>query len=122
MTATSLCAGRRVSHANAMGMIISILAALLGVGCATPLPRQGTSGPVSWEIFEDSVTLRETSGVGIRFTSLKYAVPLPPGGYYRTSGEQPVQGRLEPHGVLRIPIPRSTPGGVAEYEFRGVDD
>jgi hypothetical protein len=115
-------AGRRGSHANLAGMIVSVLAALLGVGCATPVPRYGTSGSVSWEISEDTVTLRETAGIGIRFTSLKYVIPLPPAGYYRSSGEQPVRGRLEPHGVLRISIPRAAPGGVAEYEFHGVDD
>jgi hypothetical protein len=103
-------------------MIAPVLAVLLGVGCATTVPHQGTSGSVSWELVEDAVTLRETAGIGIQFTSLKYAFPLPPAGYYRLSGEDPVRGRLEPHGVLRVPIPRAATGGNAEYEFAGVDD
>jgi hypothetical protein len=113
---------RRCSHAHLVGMILCALAALSGVGCITSVPYQGTSGSVSWEVAEDSVTLRETAGIGIRFTSVKYSFPLPPSGYYRSHGEQPVGGRLEPHGVLRVPIPRVTVGGDAEYEFRGVDD
>ena len=103
-------------------MIVPFLAVLLGVGCTTTVPRQGTSGSVSWELVEDTVTLRETAGIGIQFTSLKYAFPAPPAGYYRLSGEEPVRGRLEPHGELRIPIPRAATEGKAEYEFRGVDD
>jgi len=77
---------------------------------------------VSWELVEDAVTLREMAGIGIQFTSMKYAFPVPPTGYYRLSGEEPVRGRLEPHGVLRVPIPRAAAEGKAEYEFRGVDD
>jgi hypothetical protein len=114
--------GRRRSYANLGGMIVPVLATLLGVGCATTAPRQGTAGSVSWELVEDTVTLRETAGIGIQFTSLKYAFPLPPAGYYMSSGEQPVRGRFEPHGVLRVPIPRADTGGNAEYEFHGVDD
>jgi hypothetical protein len=103
-------------------MIVGVLAALLSAGCVTSVPHQGTAGSVSWEFAEDSVTLRETAGIGIQFTSVKYALPLPPAGYYRSYGEDPVRGRLEPHGVLRIPIPRAAAGGDAQYEFRGVDD
>src|SRR5262245_34544378 len=113
---------RRCSHAHLVVLIIWVLVALLGVGCVTSVPYQGTSGAVSWEVAEDSVTLRETAGIGIQFTSVKYAFPLPPAGYYWSHGEEPVQGRLEPHGVLRVPIPRAATGGDAEYEFRGVDD
>src|SRR5262245_35126440 len=114
-------AHRRHFAAHLVGMIVSVLAALLGMGCTTPMPRHGTSGAISWEVTEESVTLRETAGIGIQFTSVKYAVPLPPAGYYRSFGEKPVRGRLEPHGVLRIPVPGAAVGG-AEYEFRGVDD
>src|SRR5262245_66341888 len=84
------------------------------------MTRHGTSGSVSWEITEESVALRETAGIGIQFTSVKYALPLPPAGYYKAYGEEPVRGRLEPHGVLRVPIPRAAAGGDAQYEFRGV--
>jgi hypothetical protein len=63
--------GRRRSYANLGGMIVPVLATLLGVGCATTAPRLGTSGSVSWELVEDTVTLRETARIGIRFTSLK---------------------------------------------------
>jgi hypothetical protein len=114
--------GRRGSCAPLVGMIVCVLAALLGVGCIISVPYQGTSGSVSWEVGKDSVTLRETAGLGIQFTSLKYVLPLPPAGYYRSYGEEPVRGRLEPHGVLRVPIPRAASAGDAEYEFRGMDD
>jgi hypothetical protein len=114
--------GRRRSHARLVGMVVRVLAALLSLGCVTSVPYQGTSGSVSWEVGEGTVTLREMEGIGIQFTSVKYAFPLPPAGYYRSYGEEPVRGRLEPHGVLRVPIPRVETGGVAEYEFLGVDD
>ena len=114
--------GRRWPLAHLAAGIVPLFAILLGVGCATTSPQRGTSGTVSWELVEDAVTLRETAGIGIQFKSLKYAVPVPPAGYYRLSGEEPVRGRLEPHGVLRVPIPRAAAGGNAEYEFTGVDD
>jgi hypothetical protein len=107
---------------SAVRMIVRVLAALLSVGCVTSVPRQGTSGSVSWEVGQDSVTLREMAGIGIQFTSVKYAFPLPPAGYYTQHGEEPVRGRLEPHGILRVPIPRVETGGDAEYEFLGMDD
>ena len=102
--------------------IVPVLAALLAVGCVTSVPHQGTSGPVSWEVADDSVTLREMAGMGIQFTGFKYAYPLPPEGYYTSRGEEPIRGRLEPHGVLRIPIPHVESRGDAEYEFLGMDD
>jgi hypothetical protein len=77
---------------------------------------------VSWEVSDETVTLREMTGIGIQFTNVKYDFPLPPAGYYRSHGATPVQRRLEPHGVLRVPIPRVETTGDAEYEFLGIDD
>jgi hypothetical protein len=74
----------------------------------------------------ETVILRETGGIGIQFTSFKYAVPLPPTGYgkeyYGGVGERAFVRRLEPRAELRISVPWATREGIAEYEFRGVDD
>jgi hypothetical protein len=103
------------------------IAILLTVGCASTVPRQGTSGHVSWETVGETVVLRETAGVGVEFASFKYAVPISPTGggreYFGGVGERTFLPRLESHGELRVPLPWATRnGGYAEYEFRGVDD
>ena len=118
--------GRRRFHAHQLGMIVPALVALLVLGCITTVPRQGISGSVSWEVVDETVTLRETAGIGIEFSSFKYSVPIPPTGggkeYFGGVGEVKFLRRLEPLAAVRVSLPWAYRGGVAEYEFRGIDD
>ena len=118
--------GGRRPYATPAGIVAPVLTAMLAIGCITTVPRQGTSGAVSWEVVDETVTLRETAGIGIEFTSFKYSVPIPPTGggqeYFGGVGEVKFLRRLEPHAAVRVSLPWAYRGGVAEYEFRGVDD
>jgi hypothetical protein len=115
---------------------ILLLVGLLGVGCAVAEVRKGQSGPVAWEVLDKAETkadvsytivLRETAGVGIEFTTIQTAVPLPPTGYGLEyfGGVQEVAffRRLGPHAELRVDLgPRFRVAQYADLEFRGTDD
>ncbi len=69
---------------------VLVVLSLLGTACATTELRTGQSGPVAWEVLDKprteagvgrTLVLRETAGVGIRFTTIQTVVPLPPTGY-----------------------------------------
>ncbi len=115
---------------------ILLLVGALGVGCAVAEVRKGQSGAVAWEVLDRvetkpdvsyTIVLRETAGVGVGFTTVQTAVPLPPTGYGREyyGGVQEVAfiRRLEPHAELRVDLgPRFRVAQYADMEFRGVDD
>jgi hypothetical protein len=106
--------------------VASVCMALMAAGCASSVPRQGASESVSWEVRRETLVLRETAGIGIDFASVKYALPLPPTGagkeYFGGMGERTFLRRLEPYAELRGRLSVAHPTGIAEYEFRGVDD
>jgi hypothetical protein len=128
--------GGRPTATSARRPAILLLVGLLGAACAATEVRQGQAGPVAWEVLDKAdteadvsytIVLRETAGVGIGFTTIETAVPLPPTGYGREyhGGVQEVTfiRRLEPHGELRVDLgPQFRVSQYAELEFRGVDD
>ena len=74
----------------------------------------------------ETAILREMAGIGIEFISFKHAFPLSPTGggkeYFGGVGERAFLRRFEPHAELRVQLPWAIREGIAEYEFRGVDD
>ena len=106
---------------SAVRMIVRELAARLRVGCVMSVPRQGI-GFRRWGSRPRPVTLREMAGMGFDSPASSMPFRCLRLDITRSMEEQPVRGRLEPDGILRVPIPRVGTGGDAEYEFVGMDD
>ena len=120
-------------------LIALIMLAAVGSACA-PIGdvRQGQTGPVAWEVLDKektqfgwtfTVLLRETTGVGIQFATVRITTQLSPESqgmaWYGGAREQAFARRLEPRAEVRetfsAPFFIDTPQH-ADLEFRGTDD
>jgi hypothetical protein len=121
----------------ARGVALIMLGALWSA-CAPMDVRQGQSGPVAWEVLDKEKTqfgwtftilLRETTGVGIQFATVRIAFPLPPESrgmaWYGGASERAFPRRLDARAEIRetfsAPFFIDTPEH-ADLEFRGADD
>jgi len=128
------CRSRHVAR-----MIALIMLGGLGFACV-PIDdvRQGQAGPVAWEVLDKektqfgwtfTVLLRETTGIGIQFATVRVTTQLPPESqgmaWYGGASERAFARRLEARGEVRetfgAPFFIDTPQH-ADLEFRGTDD
>ena len=124
-------------RAIARGVALIVLS-VIGWACVPMDVREGQSGPVAWEILDKektqfgwtfTVLLRETTGVGIQFRTVRIAFPLPPESqgmaWYGGARERAFARRLDPRAETRetfsAPFFIDTPEH-ADLEFRGTDD